>query len=476
MRPRGRFTMPAEDLAWLGMIVGAAAVAAAFVWLAPPLSKLYPSPLTDVFMQWRAAIDPEPLEDVRSMLALTAPVLLAAIIVAFGNQRPSRRTLDPLLIGVQIIGIGLLVWAVLEQPSSGPFLPADYFDRFLLSVPNLVAGLIIGIALTLAVVRPPQRGVPPPVLRLWERLKGWRWIPLGIAIAATVIWLLPAVVTDSTLSQAGELAAGHIPVQGEDYFAVVNGRTPLVNYIAQYANLLPLAIAPVLKGFGPSITSYSITMCVLSAVGMVAIFGAFTELTRRAWMGLALYLPWVAFSLFPWNDYGPHREFDGTYYAIFPGRYFGPFALAWLWAMSMRRRIPVFALFGFAGVVVLNNYEFGIGALLALTAAVCITWDRSLPLRRRVSDLLLQGGAGLLAAMALVSAIILIRTGRLPDLSLLTYFNRLFLQDSYGLEPMPSLGLHWALYATYAAALLMAAVRYVRDDPDRAMTGMLAFA
>jgi hypothetical protein len=468
--------MPAEDLAWLGLTIGAAAVAAAFVWVAPPLSKLYPSPLTDVFMQWRGAIDPEPLEDVRSVLALAAPVLLAAIVVAFGNQRSSRRSLDPLLVGVQTIGIGLLIWAVLEQPNGGEFLPANYFHRYLLSVSNLVAGLIIGIALTLAVVRPPQRAMPAPVLRLWERLKGWRWIPLGIAIAATVIWLLPAVVSDSTLSQAGLLASNHIPVQGEDYFAVLNGRTPLVDYIAQYANLLPLAIAPVLKGFGPSITSYSITMCVLSALGMLAIFGVFTEVTRRAWTGLALYLPWVALSLFPWNDHGPHREFDGTYYAIFPGRYLGPFVLAWLCAMSMRRRIPVVALFGFAGVVALNNYEFGIAAVLALTAAICVTWDRSRPLRERLIDLLLQGGAGLVAAVAMVCAIVLIRTGQLPDLSLLTYYNRLFLQDAYGLQPMPSLGLHWALYATYAAALLMAAVRYVRDDPDRTMTGMLAFS
>ena len=41
---------------------------------------------------------------------------------------------------------------------------------------------------------------------------------------------------------------------------------------------------------------------------------------------------------------------------------------------------------------------------------------------------------------------------------------------------MSSLGLHWALFATYAAVLVMAAVRYVRHEPDRVMTGMLAFS
>ena len=78
--------------------------------------------------------------------------------------------------------------------------------------------------------------------------------------------------------------------------------------------------------------------------------------------------------------------------------------------------------------------------------------------------------------MVVVSAIILLRAGELPNPTLLTYFNRLFLRDSFGLVPMPTLGLHWALYATYAAALLIAAVRFVRAHPDRTLTAMLAFA
>ena len=72
--------------------------------------------------------------------------------------------------------------------------------------------------------------------------------------------------------------------------------------------------------------------------------------------------------------------------------------------------------------------------------------------------------------------ITLTRTGELPDFALLTYYSRVFLRESFGLEPMPSLGLHWALYATYSAALLIAAVRYVRREPDRVLTGMLAFS
>jgi hypothetical protein len=42
--------------------------------------------------------------------------------------------------------------------------------------------------------------------------------------------------------------------------------------------------------------------------------------------------------------------------------------------------------------------------------------------------------------------------------------------------PIPTLGLHWALYFTFAGALLAAAVRHVRGELDRTLTGMLAFA
>src|SRR5262249_11664189 len=140
------------------------------------------------------------------------------------------------------------------------------------------------------------------------------------------------------------------------------------------------------------------------------------------------------------------------------------------------RRLPLYALFLFAGLVVLNNYEFGLAAVIALVVAVIAGWDRAVPLTRRAGDLLLQGGAGLVTAVALVSAITLVRTGELPAPSLLTYFTGVFRRDAYGPEPMTTLGLHWALFATYAAALVLAAIRYLRDDPDRVLTGMLAFS
>ena len=475
-RLRVRLAAPADDLAWLVVASGALVLAAAIAWLAPALAKHYPVPSGDLFTVWKPDINPEPLEDVRSMLALATPFVLAAFVLALGTARSSRPRLDPLVIALQLVGAALLVTAILGQQLGGPLIAPHYFTSYLVSAPNLIAGLVIGLALTAAAIWPPRWRWLRRVQVALGRRSSWRWVALAIALAATLIWLLPAVNTESTAPRAGSLAAGHFPVQGEDYFAAVNGRTPLVSYVSQYANLLPLVLEPVLRAVGPSITSLSVSLCVLSALAMVAIYGTFAQVTRNAWSALVLYVPWVAFSMLPWHDVGPYREFNGIYYGVFPGRYFGPFVLALLCAVSLRtRRIPTYALFLFAGLVVLNNFEFGIGALLALIVAVAAGWDQALPLRRRVRDLLVQGATGLLTALAFVCALTLIRTGKLPDPALLTYYNRLFLREGFGLEPMHSLGVHWALYATYAAGLLTAAVRYVRNEPDCVLTGMLAF-
>jgi hypothetical protein len=477
-RLRRRLETPAEDLAWMLVLAAAVILAAVLAWLAPSLSHLYPDPTGDLFRVWQITVHPEPLEETRSILVLATPFFAALILLAIGTRGPAWKRLDPLVIAIQAVGAVLLVVAILNQPRAGALLNPDYFHRYLVAAPNLVAGAVLGLVATVAIVRPPTWRWIESIRRTLAPIGGWTWLAIAIAVIATAIWLLPGVNTDATVARSGPLASGHIPVQGEDYLAVVNGRTPLVDYISQYANLLPFLLEPVLRAFGPSITSLSIAVTALSGLAMLAIFGVFAQVTRRAWTALLLYVPWVALSLFPWHDFGAYREFNGIYYGVLPGRYFGPFVLALLCAIWLRgrRRVPYYLLFLAAGLVVLNNYEFGLGAFFALIAAVIAGWDRAVPLARRVGDILVHGALGLLTALALVCAITLIRTGELPDPALLTYFNRVFLRDSYGLYPMHTLGLHWSLYATYAAALVLAAIRYLRREPDRVLTGMLAFS
>jgi hypothetical protein len=477
--PGSRFALArvsAEDIAWLGPVPLTLLLLAIIFWLAPPLSDLYPAPDQQVFPEWRFIMRPEPLEATRFLVAVAGPALLAAVIVAVGTARPTRRSLDPAVIAVQLVGIGFLAWSITGQEHVFPLTRPDYFDRLLLSVPNLIAGVVIGASLTaLLISRVELRA--PRLRAIADWLGGRWWIALGVAVAFTAVWLLPALVTDATVGRAGAISAGHIPVQAGDYFAVVNGRTPLVDYIPIYAHLLPLALAPLLAAFDLSLTAFSITMCALSGIALLAVYATFSEVTRRPWAALALYLPFVAIALFPWDRVGAQWDYNGNYYGFFPGRYLGPFIVAWLCALHVRgRRIPAWAVFFAAGLAVANNAEFGVPCLAAAIIALGFGAERSIPIRKRALGIAGHAAAGVGGALALVCVVTLARSGELPNPGFATYWSSTFARDGYGLVPIPTLGLHWALYFTYAAAVLVAAVRYVRVEPDRTLTAMLAFA
>ena len=322
---RRRLALAPEDLSWLGTIALAVALVAAASWIAPQLAKLYPDPADDVFAVWRELIAPEPVEQARALLVLAAPFLLAGCVAALATRRPARASLDPLLVGAQVVALGLVMMAVVEQERRSGFLPLDYFDPLLLSVPNLVAGVLIGVLLTAALLRWGEH--PPQALeRIGGRFTGVKGVASAIAVLVTAIWLLPAVVTDGTMVAGGPIAAGHIPVQAEDYLAVVNGRTPLVDYIAQYANLLPLIVEPpVLTAFDSSMTSFSIALCMLSAIALLAIFGVFREVTQGPVDGArAVSCRSSPSACSRGTTTGPYRDFDANYYGDAPGPLAGP--------------------------------------------------------------------------------------------------------------------------------------------------------
>ncbi|MDX6607458.1 MAG: hypothetical protein QOD14_1998 [Solirubrobacterales bacterium] len=475
MSLRARARISPEDLAWLGSIAAAAFLVIGFVWITPALAKLYPSPDQTLFAVWRHYGAPEPLEDVRGMVTLATPFVVASALLLLGSRVPGRRSLDPLILGTQVTGIALLTWSVLNQRHVVILVPRDYFEPLVLGVPNLIAGVCMGVVMTGLIL-----WWAGPAPRPLERIGGWLArrpvLAAAAAVLATTVFLLPAVVTDASIAHSGSLAS-QISPPAEDYMAVINGRTPLVDYIAQYANLLPFAVAPLLSAFDSSLTAYSIIMCMLSGIGLLAVFGVFSAVTRRTWVALALYVPFLALALFPWHDQGAARDFNGNYYAMCPDRILGPFVLAWLCALWTRgRRVPVWALYLIAGLTLLNNSEFGVGALIALTVAILAGAPREAASRPSWARMGLEAAAGLASAVVIVSVVTLARTSDLPDPALLTYYSHLFLREAYALLPMPSLGLQWALYATFAAALLMAVARWVQRASDRTLTAMLAFS
>ena len=425
--------------------------------------------------EWRYLIKPEPVETTRVMFALAVPFALACA-VQFGSAGPDDRRFDTAVIALQVGGIALIVWATVQQPD-GPFFlfPSDYFGTFLLSVPVLVAGVIIGAVLTgLAVARrwPFERlDRPPPASTALRRGA------FGVAVLLTITWLLPAVVTDANVASSGIIPSGHIPTQADDYFAVLNGRTPLVDFVPLYVHLLPLVLAPVLAAFDMSLTAVSLLMVLLSVLALLALYGVLNQVTERPLATLALYVPLLAIGLFPWWEDGATHEYAGSYYAFFPGRYLGPFVVAWLCARVVRgRRLPIWVLFFVAGLAAINNPEFGVPAVLAAAVAMILGPGHGRSVARTLRGLAPQALLGLLGAAAGMIALTLLRSGRLPDPELIAYWTRLFAREGYGLEPMPLLGLHIPMYLTFVAAILIAAVRRVRARSNRTLTAMLGYA
>src|SRR4029077_9442687 len=104
----------------------------------------------------------------------------------------------------------------------------------------------------------------------------------------------------------------------------------------------------------------------------LAVYATFRRLVRSSLLALALYLPFLATAFFmivgpPSDRYGPENIF-----ILWPIRYAGPFLLAWLAARHVDGAAPrrAWALFAVAGLVAVNNPDFGLAAAAATLAAL----------------------------------------------------------------------------------------------------------
>jgi hypothetical protein len=467
------------ERAWLAVVPCAVLVFLLGLLLGPPLGDALLAPRGADF--WPSvhrvqAIRPEPVEHARYLIALLAPVLVCAAIVA--GTRPVR--LSPPWIGRLVAASQAAVLAALcaflvaqrlhtYDPSFNGPLRRVYF-----TVPTLVAACLLTAALVL-------------VLRndaLCARVGGWlretprkRIAAIAVAVAFTLSWLLTAVFFESSIGRSGFPANVTLPFSIDEAYAILDGLTPLVDFHAQYGQLWPYVAALAMSLFGASITTYTIAMACGTAVALLAMYGLLRRLVHSSLGALLLYLPFVATGFFmatgpPATRYGPVNLFT-----IFPIRYGGPYLLAWLTVRHLDgvrpHAVPV--LFGAAGLVALNNPEFGLAALGATFAA--LLWARGSALTpRAVAGLAGRAALGLLAALALLSLLTLLRAGSLPHLSLLLEFANIDGIEGWTMAPMPTLGLHLALYVTFAAALAVATVRAVGRRPEAPLTAMLAWS
>jgi hypothetical protein len=459
----GRATPTPAELAWIAALPCALLAFAAVMALGPPLGHLlFPHPsAADALWppHWEESQGhPVPTKQARYLLAAAAPLLLAGAVVATARRAPQLRpaTIRALVRASQLALLGLVALAVLGQHR---VLLAQHRVPRIFGYGTLAAAAALVGAALLALRR---RDVAGRLAGLARETAARRRAALALALAASLAWLAQGIYTDALAEDIGTL-----DWTVNDAFAVLKGRTPFVDYHVLYAKLLPYPEALAMAVFGANGLVYTLLSTLLSLLALLAVFAIFRRLVRSSLLALGLFVPFLAL--------GDVRH-TMTETAMWPMRYGGAYALAWLTARHLDgawpRRAWVLSLAG--GLIALDELEFGMAALLATVAALaCARPPQSL---RAACALAGELAAGALGAVALVTALTLARAGALPDPALLTEWPRIFSRLGWFTLSMPVAGLHLAIYATLAAAIAAAAVRVVRGAGDALLTGMLAWS
>jgi hypothetical protein len=474
----------AATAAWLCAIPCAALAALALLVLGPPLGELLePARNPYTFLTGTGLPAPEPTEHARYLLAVCAPLLGVAALAATPRwqARVPDRVVGPLVVGTQLALAGIVVASLVAQyrlrfgvvytGGREPTLTLHYFTPATLVAAAMLAAVVAG-GLRSGRVR--TRAVT-----LLPDSRSRRLLLGGLAIVATAIWMLHAVHTDAEIGNAVEDVRYHLGFTLDETFAVLNRRTPLVDFSAQYGSLLPFVIALPMVAFGKTVLTFTIVLCTITALALLAIYGVLRRATGSALGALLLYLPFLATSLFQISGTLQNRSTVGSYYANFPLRYALPFMLAWLTARRLERGRNGFAgawlLFTLAGLALLNNGDFGVAALGGTIAA--LLWGAGRIERRALARLAGAIAAGLATAFVLVSLLTLIRAGSLPHPARLVDYARTYAVGGFAQMPIPGvLGMHLLVYLTYVAAIVVATVRALRRARNRVLTGMLAWA
>jgi hypothetical protein len=478
-------TLAPDEVAWLAAVPAAAIALLAILLLGPPLGEALLAPGGVRFWPSRASdVNPEPVEQGRFLIALLAPLLLTALTVAGVRRAPrlAPATTTLLVTAVQAAGIVFVVVCALEQRTLASVTFEEVIHRSFFSP----ATLLVAAAGAAALAGAARSEAVRARFAVWTRDTRARTFAAGTAaIALTAVWLLHAYNTEDTIGLAHPVVAINLEFTLDETFAVLDGRSPLVDFAAQYGSLLSYPLAGGMALLGETVGVWVGLSLLLTGAAMLAMYAVLRRVAHSAAAGLLLFAPFLATSFFMIDGPAENRSTYANYFGAYPLRFAGAFVLAWLVARHLDGVRPrgTWWLFGLAGLVLLNNADVGIPALGATLAA--LLWTGGRPTGARLGRLALHVVAGLVAALALVSLLTLLRAGSLPHLDLLVRYVRLFGAAGFGLQPMGTLGLHTVIYLTFVAAIGVATVRALRADGggagaraggERALTGMLAWS
>jgi hypothetical protein len=461
------------ESAWIAAGPCALGTLVAIVLLGPPLGHMLFRPGAVVFFPEFEAT-PRPVQHARYLVALAGPLLLAAAVATLAVRGLLLRasTIRGIVWASQlalVLALGTCLAAendVLLHAYPPPQLPNPLFN-----LQTLLTAAAVPALLLLALRH--RRLAELAAVAARERT-GLRTACAAFAAAYAALWLVTGIDSDSTIGES--FGQGWIQWPVNETFAVFNGRTPLVDFHAQYGHLAGYLPALTMSLFGTTLLVWTLTMAAISWGALLGIYATFRLIARSSLLALALFVPFVAVTYFVGAGTRMHRLSPSNIFSLWPIRYAGPYLVAWLVARHLNRLRPLrpWLLFLVAGVAALNNPEFGFGAVAGtLLALAC---QHAYHTRRGALRLLANAAGGLLGALALLSLLTIVRAGSLPHLDLLAEYPRVFGLGGWHAQPMQPYGYHLAMYVTFGAAIAVAAVRAAEGTREPVLTGMLAWS
>jgi len=464
-RARGEHARPLTpaDVAWVALIPAAALTLAAVLLLGPPLGRVLFPHGSDLLWPptWSQATGrPEPTKHARYVIAALAPLLFAAVVLLGSWRRWALppRTTRALAIAGELALVGFVAFGMLGQQGVITIGTVERPPALIFAVATLVGAAVL-VVTALVLLRSGR--LARPIAWTLRETTARRRAGMAIAATASVLWLFDTVVSDRVAEDHGTFNWTL-----NDAFAVLDGRTPLVDYHGIYGKLVPYPSAAVLAIFGANGFVYTLSLAISSALALLAVYAILRRIAGSTLPALALFLPFSALTAFRHivNQAG-----------LWPMRYGPAYLLAWLTALYLDGRRPrrAWVLFLVGGLGAINSMEFGLGALGGTALALVLV--RPPRTARAALQLAGEAAGGVVAAIALVSAVTLARAGRLPDPAVLTEWPHVFVNLGWYSLPVPVTSMHLVLLATFAGAVVVATVRSVRGERD-VLTGMVAWS
>jgi hypothetical protein len=127
-------------------------------------------------------------------------------------------------------------------------------------------------------------------------------------------------------------------------------------------------------------------------------------------------------------------------------------------------------LFFIGSLFAINNLEFGIPAIAGALAAVIITSGKGLlPPSTTLLKISMTFIFSVGFALASFVGLTVLRSGQLPDWQRIIEYHRIFALYGNGMNPMPDWGMHWLIYITFMATVLLAVWKVVTNTDNHGL-------